>query len=325
MSVVAEKNLTKMKKQGGIRNLFIKNKSQIPLTLMTLPGVVLVVMFSYVPMFGLMLAFKDFNVRDGIFGSPWNGFTNFSYLFKSNDAFLVLRNTLGYNLLFLIVGTFLNLALAIFISLLRNKWGKKIYQTIYIMPYFLSMVIVSYLVLSLLNMEHGLLNNTILPLLGIEPINWYTTKGPWSFILPIVNFWKWTGYSSIMYIAAIAGIDSQLYEAAEIDGATLPRQIWHITLPSLRTLICIQIITQVGQILGGDFGLFYQVPMNSGAIKDVTTTIPVYVFKNLTSGSSDTLGLASATSFMQSVVGFVLVVITNKVVDKISQGESSLF
>ena len=128
-----------------------------------------------------------------------------------------------------------------------------------------------------------------------------------------------------MYIAAIAGIDSQLYEAAEIDGATLPRQIWHITLPSLRTLICIQIITQVGQILGGDFGLFYQVPMNSGAIKDVTTTIPVYVFKNLTSGSSDTLGLASATSFMQSVVGFVLVVITNKVVDKISQGESSLF
>ena len=325
MSVVTEKSVYRMKKKGGIKNFFIKNKSQIPLTLMTLPGMILVVMFSYVPMFGLVLAFKDFNVRDGIFGSAWNGLANFSYLFKSNDAFLMLRNTLGYNLLFLIGGTFLNLALAIFISLLRNKWGKKIYQTIYIMPYFFSMVIVSYLVLSLLNMEHGLLNNTILPMLGIEPINWYTTKDPWPFILPIVNFWKWTGYSSIMYIAAIAGIDSQLYEAAEIDGATLPSQIWHITLPSLRTLICIQIITQVGQILGGDFGLFYQVPINSGAIKDVTTTIPVYVFKNLTSGSADTLGLASATSFMQSIVGFVLVVITNKVVDKISQGESSLF
>ena len=128
-----------------------------------------------------------------------------------------------------------------------------------------------------------------------------------------------------MYIAAIAGIDSQLYEAAAIDGATLWKQIWHITIPSLRTLICIQIILNVGQILGGDFGLYYQVPMNSGAIKDVTTTIPVYVFKNLTSGSANTLGLASSTSFIQSVVGCILVVTTNKIVDKISHGENSLF
>lgn len=139
------------------------------------------------------------------------------------------------------------------------------------------------------------------------------------------KFWKWTGYGSIMYTAAIAGIDTQLYEAAAIDGATLPKQIWHITLPSLRTLICISLITQVGSILNGDFGLFYQVPMNSGAIKDVTTTIPVYTFKNLTSGSASTLGLASSTSFLQSVIGFILVVTTNKVVDKISHGENSLF
>lgn len=325
LSVAVKKTLRKRKKYKGIKDFYVRNRSQIPLTAMSLPAVILVFMFSYMPMFGIILAFKDFNVRDGIFGSPWCGFNNFSYLFKSNDAFIMLRNTLGYNLLFLIGGTILNLTLAIVLSLLRNKWGKKIYQTIYIMPHFLSMVIVSYLVLSLLNMENGFLNRTILPMLGLDPVNWYTTEWPWPFILPTVNFWKWTGYSSIMYTAAIAGIDTQLYEAAAMDGATLPKQIWHITLPSLRTLICISIITQVGSILSGDFGLYYQVPMNSGAIKDVTTTIPVYTFKNLTSGSASTLGLASSTSFLQSVVGCILVIITNKVVDKISHGESSLF
>lgn len=325
METSAKKTLTKRKKYNGVKDFFIKNKSQLPLTGMCLPAIILVFMFSYMPMFGIILAFKDFNVRDGIFGSPWNGLANFSYLFKSNDAYIMLRNTLGYNLLFLTVGTALNVTLAISVSLLRGKWGKKIYQTIYIMPYFLSMVIISYLVLSLLNMENGFLNRTILPMFGIAPINWYTVEGPWPWILSIVNFWKWTGYSSIMYIAAIAGIDSQLYEAAAIDGATLWKQIWHITIPSLRTLICIQIILNVGQILGGDFGLYYQVPMNSGAIKDVTTTIPVYVFKNLTSGSANTLGLASSTSFIQSVVGCILVVTTNKIVDKISHGENSLF
>ena len=323
METSAKKTLTKRKKYDGVKDFFIKNKSQLPLTGMCFPAIILVFMFSYMPMFGIILAFKDFNVRDGIFGSPWNGLANFSYLFKSNDAYIMLRNTLGYNLLFLTVGTALNVTLAISVSLLRGKWGKKIYQTIYVMPYFLSMVIVSYLVLSLLNMENGFLNRTILPMFGIDPINWYTVEGPWPWILSIVNFWKWTGYSSIMYIAAIAGIDNQLYEAAAIDGATLWKQIWHITIPSLRTLICIQIILNVGQILGGDFGLYYQVPMNSGAIKNVTTTIPVYVFKNLTSGSANTLGLASSTSFIQSVVGCILVVNTNKIVDKISHGENS--
>ena len=179
METSAKKTLTKRKKYDGVKDFFIKNKSQLPLTGMCLPAIILVFMFSYMPMFGIILAFKDFNVRDGIFGSPWNGLANFSYLFKSNDAYIMLRNTLGYNLLFLTVGTALNVTLAISVSLLRGKWGKKIYQTIYIMPYFLSMVIVSYLVLSLLNMENGFLNRTILPMFGIAPINWYTVEGPW--------------------------------------------------------------------------------------------------------------------------------------------------
>ena len=325
MATAIKKVGEKRKKRTSVKDFWRRNRTQIPLTAMSLPAIILVFMFSYVPMFGLILAFKDFNVRDGIFGSPWCGFANFSYLFKSNDAYIMLRNTLGYNLLFLAVGTVLNLTLAIVLGLLRGKWGKKIYQTIFIMPYFLSMVIVSYLVLAFLNMENGFLNRTLLPMFGVDPINWYTTEWPWPFILPLVNFWKWTGYSSIMYTAAIAGIDTRLYEAASIDGASLSKQIWHITLPSLRTLICISLITQVGNILSGDFGLYYQVPMNSGAIKDVTTTIPVYTFKNLTSGSAATLGLASSTSFLQSVVGFVLVIVTNQAVDKISHGENSLF
>lgn len=323
--MVKSKSSIKTKKYVGVKDFFKKNSSQLPYAGMCLPGALLVFMFSYLPMFGIILAFKDFNVRQGIFGSPWCGLSNFSYLFKSNDAYIIFRNTIGYNLLFLTLGTVLNVTLAILISMMRGKWMKKTYQTVYIMPYFLSMVIVSYLVLAFLSEENGLLNRSILPMLGIDPVHWYTTPGPWPFILSFVNFWKWTGYGSIMYIAAIAGIDTQLYEAAEVDGATLFGKLWHITLPGIRNLICIQIILNVGQMLGGDFGLFYQVPMNSGALKNATTTIPVYVFKNLTSGSANTLGLASASAFIQSFVGCALVITTNKVVDKMSDGESALF
>lgn len=325
MEQVKCKTLKETKKQRGVKAFLTENREQLPYISMCIPCALIVLMFSYIPMFGIILAFKDFNVRQGIFGSPWSGLANFSYLFKSSDAFIIFRNTIGYNILFLAVGTVLNVLLAMFVSLLRGKFMKKIYQTILIMPYFLSMVIVSYLVLSFLSSENGVMNRTILPMLGIDPINWYTTEKPWPFILSFVNFWKWTGYSSIMYIAAIAGIDTQLYEAAEMDGATMLQKMWHITLPGIRNLICISIILNTGSMLGGDFGLFYQVPMNSGAIKDVTTTIPVYVFKNLTSGSSSTLGLASATAFVQSVVGCILVVATNLLVNKISDGESGLF
>lgn len=316
---------TNKKKRRGVKEFFKENIGQLTYASMCLPAALLTFMFSYVPMFGIILAFKNFNVRQGIFGSPWYGLKNFSYLFKSSDALIIFRNTIGYNLLFLFLGVVLNVLLALFVSMLRGKIRKKIYQTILIMPYFLSMVIVSYLVLAFLNSENGIMNRSILPMLGIEPINWYTTPKPWPFILSIVNFWKWTGYSSIMYIAAIAGIDLQLYEAADIDGARMSQKMWHITLPSIRNLICISIILQVGSMLGGDFGLFYQVPMDSGAIKNATTTIPVYVFKNLTSGSASTLGLASATSFIQSIVGCVLVIGTNLLVNKISDGESGLF
>jgi len=302
-----------------------KNKEQFEILGMSLPGAVLMFVFSYLPMFGIILAFKDFSPRLGIWGSPWAGFSNFSYLFKSNTLFVVLRNTIGYNLLFILMGSVLNICLALAVTSLRQRRASKLYQTVYIMPYFLSWVIISYLGLALMNIDSGFLNKSVLPLLGIEPVDWYTNTKPWPFILAFANFWKWTGYSSVIYIAAISGIDPTFYEAAEMDGATGFQKIWHITLPGLRTIFCINLITQVGGILGGDMGLFYQLPLDSGALADVTTTLPVYVFKNLTAGTSSSLGISSATAFIQSVVGCILVITVNKVVDKLSSGENSLF
>ncbi len=306
------------------RQKFASIKGQIPLFLMTLPGMILAFMFSYVPMFGIILAFKQMNMRDGIWGSPWCGWENFSYLFKSNDAYIILRNTLGYNLLFIILGTVLNVTLALIVSSLRNRRTSKVYQTVFIMPHFLSMVIVSYIVLAFLNMENGFLNVFLQNVCGMNPVNWYVEPKYWPYILPLVNFWKATGFSSILYISTISGIDRSLYEAAKVDGATSWQMMKHITIPLLRKVMCIQMILQVGQIFGGDFGLFYQVPMASGALASTTTTIPVYVYKNLTAGGARALGLSSATSFIQSVTGCFLVIVANLAVKKIDP-ESSLF
>ena len=316
---------TAERKEKKKRGFWQRNRSQVPLTLMCLPGVILTFMFAYMPMFGIIIAFKKFKVRDGIWGSPWNGLDNFSYLFKTHDAFIMVRNTLLYNAVFIIVGIALAVILAIGLNLVRQKRISKVYQTIMIMPHFLSMVIVSYLVLAFLNMENGFLNNSILPMFGMNPVNWYVEEKPWPFILTFVHFWKCIGYDSIIYLAAIAGIDIQLYEAAEIDGASTWKTVWHITLPLLKNVICIKLILAMGHIFGGDFGLFYQVPMNSGALADVTTTIPVYVYRSLTAGSTNSIGLGSAVSFIQSVVGCFLVVVTNAIVNKISSGENGMF
>lgn len=307
------------------KNWLKRNKTQFEILGMSLPGAILLLLFCYLPMFGIVLAFKDYSPRDGILGSAWAGLSNFSYLFKSNDIFIVLRNTIGYNLVFILLGSVLNISLALAVTSVRQKMASRFYQTVYIMPYFLSWVIISYLGLALMNVRNGFFNQSLLPAMGLDPIDWYTNPKPWPFILAFANFWKWTGYSSIVYIAAIAGIDPTYYEAATIDGASGWQKVWHITLPCLRTIFCINLITQVGGILSGDMGLFYQLPLDSGALADVTTTIPVYVFKNLTKGSASSLGISSATAFIQSVVGCILVITVNKVVDKISSGESALF
>nr|QGT50942.1 sugar ABC transporter permease [uncultured Firmicutes bacterium] len=308
------------KKRGFLREV----KNNAPLFIMTLPGFILTILFAYFPMFGIIIAFKKMNFAAGILGSPWVGLSNFEFLFKSPDAWVITRNTILYNLVFIFGGLVINVALAIGLSELRTRWLSKTYQTMILMPHFLSYVIVSYLVFAFCSVENGFLNKTILPALGMEPITWYTNPAPWPFILIIVNFWKTMGYGSVVYLAAIAGIDTQLYEAAKIDGANRWQQIRNITIPSLTPLMVILTIMNVGKIFNSDFGLFYQVPLNSGPLYPVTNVINTYVYNMLTSAGSGSTGMASAASFYQSVVGFLLVITTNCVVKKIDP-EKALF
>ena len=313
-------NGIELSKRGA--NGFKQNWS---LYLMTLPGIILTFLFSYLPMFGIIIAFKKINLRDGIFGSPWVGFDNFELLLQNENAWISIRNTVLYNLVFIVSELVIAVGLAILLSMIANKFLSKAYQTIFIMPHFLSMVIVSYIVFAFLNMESGFLNNVILPIFGIdEKINWYAESGAWPYILFIVRIWKSAGYSSIVYLAAIAGIDKEMYEAARIDGAGVWKQITHITLPSIKNIMIIMTILNIGKIFSADFGLFYNVTMNSGALYPTTLVINTYVYNMMTAAGTASTGLASAAAMLQSVLGFVLVVTTNTIVKKIDS-DSALY
>ncbi|MBP3360792.1 MAG: sugar ABC transporter permease [Clostridia bacterium] len=294
---------------------------------MFLPGMILTFLFSYLPMFGIIIAFKKVNLRDGILSSPWIGFKNFEMVLKNSNAWISIRNTVAYNAVFIITGLIFSVALAIALSILKNKLSSKVYQTIYIMPHFLSMVIVAYLVFAFLNMESGFINKSVLPIIfgeGAQKINWYAESGMWPYILFIVRTWKTVGYGSIVYLAAIAGIDMGMYEAAKIDGANLWQQILNITLPSLKTIMTIMTIMNVGHIFSADFGLFYNVPMNSGALYPTTLVINTYVYNVMTAAGTASTGMASAAAMLQSVLGFVLVIVTNAIVRKVDES-SALF
>lgn len=293
-----------------------------PLYLMLLPGVVYLIINCYVPMAGIVVAFKQYNVREGIYRSPNIGLKNFQFLFKTNDAWLITRNTILYNLVFIVLGTVLAITVAIILSEIRNKTAKQAYQTVILIPYLISMVVVSYLVFAFLSDGNGYLNNSILPLFGVEPISWYNEPKYWPFILVIVHIWKTIGYNCILYYATICGIDRSLYEAAVVDGASRWQQIWNITLPCLKSTIVILTLMNLGNIFRSDFGLFYQVPMNSGTLINVTNTIDTYVYRGLM--QTNNIGMSAAAGVYQSVVGFILVVTANTVVRKIDN-ESSLF
>ena len=306
-----------MKKSGTL-------KSNASLLSMVLPGAIFLILFSYLPMFGIIIAFKKYNFAAGIWSSPWNGLKNFEFMFSSPDAWVITRNTIAYNMLFIFGGLVLNVAMAIGLSELANKMYSKVCQTIVLMPHFLSYVIVSYLVLAFLHVENGVLNRVVLPALGMETVDWYANVKAWPFILILANFWKTTGYGSVVYLAAISGIDTQLYEAAQIDGTTRWQRIRYITIPSLVSLMVILTIMNVGKIFSADFGLFYQVPLNTGALYPATNVISTYVYNMLTSAGTGSVGMASAAAFYQSIVGFILVMTTNLIVRKIDP-ESALF
>lgn len=305
-----------------MQNVFKKLKQYWPLYLMLLPGVIYLIINCYVPMAGIAVAFKQYNARSGIFGSPFIGLKNFEFLFKTNDAWLITRNTILYNLVFIVLGTVLAIAVAILLNEIRGRRAKQLYQTVILVPFLISMVVVSYLAFAFLSSGNGFLNNSVLPLFGMEPINWYNEPKYWPFLLVLINLWKSLGYNCILYYATICGIDRSLYEAAVVDGASRWQQIWHITLPCLKSTIIILTLMSLGGIFRSDFGLFYQVPMNSGALLEVTNTIDTYVYRGLM--QTNNIGMSSAAGVYQSVVGCILVLTANLVVRKIDN-ESSLF
>lgn len=293
----------------------------LPLYIMLLPGMIYMFINNYIPMAGIIVAFKKYNVNDGIYGSPWSGLANFEYLFK-NDAGIIIRNTLLYNLAFIILNMVVGIALAIMISDIANKRAKKLYQSAIMLPFLISIVIVSYIVFAFLGAENGLFNKSVLEPLGKEGISWYQEPKYWPFILVFVNIWKGVGYGCLIYIAGIAGIDRSFYEAAELDGATKWQQIKSITIPCLIPSIITLALLNVGKIFYSDFGLFYQVPQNSGALYNVTNTIDTYVYRAMISAGG--IGRSAAAGMFQSVVGFLLVLASNLLVRRISK-DNALF
>jgi putative aldouronate transport system permease protein len=283
---------------------------------MLIPGLLVLLANNYLPMPGILLAFKDYNYLKGFLGSDWVGLDNFKYLFTSEQAFIITRNTIMYNVTFILISLTVALALAIALNELRNKKLAKIYQSIFFLPYFLSWVVVSYLVYSLLSSDQGVFNG-ILTSLGKDTVNWYTEVKFWPAILVIVNTWKWTGYDSIIYLAAIIGIDKALYEAAAIDGAGKFRQIFSITIPTIMPVITILTLLKVGRIFYGDFGLFWNIPKNMGILYNVTNVIDTYVYRALTQAGD--IGMATASGLYQASVGFILVITANFIVRKFNK------
>lgn len=296
------------------------------LTLLATPTIIWYILFSYLPMFGVIMAFKDYKLFQGknfiqnMFLSDWVGFKNFNFLFTSNDAGIVLRNTLLYNVVFIILGIVLPVTLALMISQIHGRRLKKVYQTAMFMPYFLSWVIVSVVVWAFLSADKGLINS-IIEAQGGGAVNWYMNKPFWPYFLTFLNVWKGLGYGMVVYLAAITGIDTSLYEAAVIDGANKWQQMKYITLPSMKTIIILMGILAVGRIFYSDFGLFYQVPRDSNSLFTVTYTIDVLVYKSL---KKATIGMASAAALFQSVAGCLTILGANAIVRKVDKDSAMI-
>ncbi len=308
--------------QSARKSLRRRVTAHLPLYFMMLPGLAYLFINNYMPLTGLQLAFKKFKYALGIWDSPWNGLKNFNYLFKTGDAWIIIRNTLGYNLVFIIVGTVLAIFVAVLLSEVKRKRLQQSYQTIILIPHLISYVIVSYIVYALLGESNGMVNNTILKAFGLNSVSWYTEPRYWPYIIVFVQLWKTFGYSSIIYYATIMGIDKTYYEAAVVDGAGVWKQITGITLPMLKPVIITLTLLAIGRIFYSDFGLFYQVPMNTGLLYNATNTIDTYVYRGLL--ETNDVGRASAAGFIQSVLGFLLVLGSNYAVRAIEK-EQALF
>ena len=295
-------------------------KEHWPLYLMMVPGLLYLLINNYIPMAGIVIAFKKLNFAKGIFASDWVGLENFKFLFASKDAWLITRNTLLYNVAFIIVNMVVGIAIAILICEVRSKKMKKLYQSAILLPFLMSMVILSYIVYALLSSENGLVNNSILASLHIDPIQWYQEPKYWPFILIFANCWKGVGYGCLIYIASLIGIDPSYYEAARLDGASKWQEITKITLPCLVPTIITLLLLSIGRIFYSDFGLFYQVPMNSGVLFPTTNVIDTYVYRALIERGN--ISMSSAAGVYQSMVGFVIVMLSNWIVRKVDKDQA---
>lgn len=303
-------------------------KKTLMLTTMVLPGAIWLFLLRYLPMFGIILSFKNYRIYtkspsliNNIIHSKWVGFDNFKFLFTTTDSWVMIRNTIGYNALWIILGIVIAVAFAIMLNEITNKAVAKTYQTLMFFPYFISWVVVSYFVFSFLSPERGLITH-LQENAGIAPTQWYSDSGAWPYILTISFLWKNIGYSCILYLAAISGIDSTMYEAARIDGVSKWQEVQYVTLPHLRTIIIILFILNVGRIFNADFGLFYQVPLNSGPLFPATQVVDTYVYRALM--NTGDIGMSSAAGLLQNLVGFVCIMLANTIVRKVDP-ESSMF
>jgi len=309
---------------GGIAAaLRLRASKDGALLLMMLPGLLVLLVFSYAPMVGLVIAFKNYRAYQGIWGSAWSGLQNFQYLFSTADAWHITYNTLVMNSLFIVTTLAGSLGIALLLNEIRDSgtWLPRFYQSTLFLPYVLSYVLISYFVFALLSSDSGLLDKLLIRL-GLHPVDWYSSPQYWPAILTIVNLWKSAGFWSIVYLAGILAISPEYYEAARIDGANKWAQIRYITLPLLMPLIIINVLLSVGRVFYADFGLFYQVTGNNGLLYSTTDVIDTYVYRSLTSIGD--VGMAAAAGAYQSVVGFVLVVLANWLVRRIDP-EKALF
>ena len=287
---------------------------QLPLILLSLPAIIYIIMFNYAPMFGVIMAFKDYNYVDGIFGSPWAGFKYFKYFFESVDSLKVIRNTMADSAWFQVVHVVCSSCVALMLYEVTSKKAIGIYQVSTMMPFFISAVLVAYIVYALLSNKYGIVN-VLITSLGGEPINWYAEPKYWPAILTMVKIWTDTGMNCLLYYGALMGIDPSLFEAAKMDGAGRLKRVWHISVPCLMPIISITSIMAVGNILGGSFAFFFQVPRDSGALYSTTDILATYVYRGLRAGD---LSQNAAIGLFSSLVGMILTISVNAFVRKIS-------
>ena len=302
---------------GSQRNL----QTNFTLTIMALPGLLFLLVFAYLPMVGLVIAFKDYRFVDGILGSDWVGLNNFRFLFGTDAAWRITRNTLVMNSIFIATGTVVSLAIAILLNEIYTSRMSKYYQTMLFFPYFISWVIVSYFVFAILNGEAGMANR-VLQATGGDPIAWYRSPQYWPVILASANLWNSVGFGSIIYLAGILSINPVYYEAAKIDGANKWNQIRYITLPLILPLIIILVLLAIGRIFNADFGLFFFVPRDNPLLYSTTDVIDTFVYRSLVQLGD--ISMAAAAGFYQSTVGFLLVILANWIVRRVNP-DYSLF